>query len=321
MNDANLAHLVLGQKGSRHKVDAEFEANLSRRGKLNKIWIYCPNKTCLHHLSFELSSKPLLLKCPICSTIFNPYTPAVVQCRKCKTRNSAPLYMQIIQCANKRCKRILNCWPVFRVEAFEKKKKNSNNTVDRVNLDSDEDTKENKDDDDDDVVEIVDRERTSIDHKKNDGGSRNMKRSKIEPKDETFLMVKESEIGVYRDETKKKKLYAEQRVIRMENDNGLVVIINNSTRFKAKQNVIREPKEFKSPFEWFHAKHLKEWKDRYPDYYSIQLTIKMKKYWDSEMLEAEKTKYTEMSTKDKQRYMKELEVWNRFEWMMKKPYD
>ena len=190
--------------------------------------------------------------------------------------------------------------------------------MDRVNLDSDDETKK----DDDDEVQIV--ERNEVSHpldRKGDGDGDRGGMTKIEPKEETFLMVEESEIGVYRHHKKKKKLYAEERVIRMENDNGLVVTINNSTRFKAKQAVIREPKVFKSPFEWYHARHLKEWIGRCPEDNSIQMTIKMKKHWDREMLESEKAVYTELSKKDKTRYQKELEFWKNIEWMKQRQYD
>ena len=100
----SLAHLVVRKRGSTHDVEKEYQANLAKRGKLDKIWVYCPNKLCKHHLSFRRSTNCLILRCPVCMKCFDPYSPTVIQCKKCKTKNSTFLWNQIIQCANKHCK-------------------------------------------------------------------------------------------------------------------------------------------------------------------------------------------------------------------------
>ena len=302
----SLAHLVIAQHGSRHNVEAEYESNLSQRGPLDKIWITCPNKLCRHHLSFKRSSKCLLLKCPICMKVFNPYSPQIIQCKKCKTPNSTPLWNQIIQCANKDCMKIINCWPVFRIEKYKElevrdEKDDTNKNV--IDLDSD--------NDEDGDVQIIDRIDESEEENKNDA------------KPETFLMVRESEIGAYGKYKKKnKKLYDEQKVIRMENErNGLVVIVNNSNQFKAKQNVIRRPKVYKSPFDWYFMINIDLWSAKYPNDNKLALLIKMKRYWKDEETERQKKVYIKMSKDDQERYEKEMKIWKTVEWMNEVPYD
>ena len=121
---------------------------------------------------------------------------------------------------------------------------------------------------------------------------------------------------------KKGKLYEEERIIRMESEEqGLVVIINNSGRFKAKQNVLREPKVFKSPFECFYAQNLEEWTAKYPNENRIQLTIKMKRHWDQQLTEQQKSEYITLSQSDKARFNKEMRFWRTVEWMNQKPYE
>ena len=315
----SLAHLVVPQKGSRHNNKAEYESNLLERGKLDKIWIYCPNKLCKHHLSFKRSTSCLLLKCPICMICFNPYSPIVIQCKKCKTKNSTFLWNQIMQCANRNCKTIINCWPVFTVEKYkdfnqQQKKKKTQQQRDTINIDSDDDDhdddEENHDEDDeDDDIKIIEKD------------IENIKKEALSKQQETFLMVKESEIGAYSNRKKKKnKLYSQEKIIRMENDNGLVVIINDNEQFKAKQHTIREPKVYKSPFEFYFTVNLEIWQTKYPNDNMISLLIKMKKFWKDKESEQQKNIYIKMSKDDKQRYEKELQAWKSIKWMNDIPY-
>merc|ERR1712228_1046288 len=304
----SLAHLVIGQYGSRHNVEAEYESNLSQRGKLDKIWITCPNKLCRHHLSFKRSSKCLLLKCPICMKVFNPYSPQIIQCKKCKTSNSTPLWNQIIQCANKDCMKIINCWPIFRIEKYkelEVQKQDTNKNV--INLDSD-----NDEDDDIQIIERID----------DDAKNQNVENTKSESANDRFLIVKESELGAYSKYKKKNnKLYDEQKVIRMENEtNGLVVIVNNSEHFKAKQNVIKRPKVYRSPFEWYFTINVDLWSNKHPNDNKLALLIKMKRYWKEKETERQKKVYIKMSKDDQERYEKEMKIWKTVEWMNEVSY-
>eukprot|EP01084_Bolivina_argentea_P203223 347121_1 len=325
----SLAHLVVGQTGSRHNVEADYESNLSRRGPLDKMYIFCPNPMCKHHLKFKLSSKALLLKCPVCMKTFNPYKPIIIQCTKCKTKNSTPLYNQIIQCANKNCKRIINCWPVFRIEKYKDLEKKKNNYRHQINLDSDED---NGDDDDD--VKIIERNNNNNQNTNNNNieiielkddensDNNNDNSTKREPKPETFLLVKESEIGAYTNYKKKNKLYSQQKIIRMEHEqNGLVVIINDNNQFKQRQIPIKEPKVYRSPFEWYFIINVNEWQIKYPNDNKMQLLHKMITYWKDEETEDRKKSYIKMSKDDEKRYEKEVKVWQTISWMNDKVYD
>lgn len=311
---------MVQKKGSRHDAEKEYQANLVRRGKLDKIWIYCPNKLCKHHLSFKRSTGCLLLKCPVCMKCFNPFSPTIIQCKKCKTKNSTFLWNQIIQCANKDCKTIINCWPVFKIERYKDFPQQQIQS-DVINLDPD--------NDDDDVIVIEKKKRKRSDKEENDDDDeddvkvveKNMVKSELsQQKEDTFLIVEESEIGAYSNRKKKNKFKNSEKIIRMENDNGLVVIINDDEKFKAKQNIISEPKTYKSPFEHYFTINLDIWQDKYPDDNKMKLLIKMKKYWNESESVENKDIYIKLSKDDRERYEKEIIEWRSIEWMNDKPY-
>lgn len=168
----------------------------------------------------------------------------------------------------------------------------------------------------DDEVQIIE----MLTDEKQDENKNNSSSTKAE---DTFLMVKESEIGAYgKYKQKKSKLYGEQRVIRMENErNGLVVIVNNSEQFKAKQNVIKRPKVHKSPFDWYFTINIDLWQNKHPNDNKLAMLIKMKKYWKDEETERQKKVYIKMSSDDQERYEKEMKIWKTVEWMNEVPYD
>merc|ERR1712228_468432 len=177
-----------------------------------------------------------------------------------------------------------------------------------INLDSD-----NDEDDDIQMIERID----------DDAKNQNVENTKSESANDRFLIVKESELGAYSKYKKKNnKLYDEQKVIRMENEtNGLVVIVNNSEQFKAKQNVIKRPKVYKSPFDWYFTINIDLWQNKHPNDNKLVLLIKMKKYWKDEETERQKKVYIKMSSDDQERYEKEMKIWKTVEWMNEVPYE